>query len=213
MAALLHCLDLVESSHQELLIEVVPPVLLLMFVEDARVPRPYHVHTPQQGAVTVKVALDPLRLGVEGSQVGVDPQEPGHAQPSLPGAEEPALLVQVDFAAEVPGELCDSVNARVLVQHCRHSHPSVATEALQRGERCRLLSAQGSSRPSYGHNKSTRRFPQLLSCHIFSFSIKYSQLRSLKIINAIFLQLTTIPHPDWQIAVCQNAYQGTPRYR
>lgn len=200
MAALLHCLDLVESSHQELLIEVVPPVLLLMLVEDAGVPRPYHVYTPQQSSVTVKVALDPLRLGVEGSQVRVDPQEPGHAQPSLPGAKEPARLVQVDFPAEVPGELSDSLVARVLVQHCRHSHPSVGTEALQRGERCRLLSAQGSSRPSHGHNKSTGRFPQLFSCHIFSFTIKYSQFCSLKIINAVFFAVDY--HTTSRLANC-----------
>lgn len=132
-----------------------------MFQENPLVPCSDDKHSPQDEALAVHVALVAGPPGPHEVLPHSEADEPQAPHLPLQRAIEVLLFIYVDVPIEVRPEVLD-LCADVLLHHSDQRDPELFQLGLQRGQLRGLLSAQKSSRPSYGHDHGPVRLPQAL---------------------------------------------------
>ena len=87
--------NLVHSLEEGGGVDMVAPDSLLMLEQDTLVTGADDIHSAQQSAVTLEVALSPFLSGLDNVHPDIGPEEAQHAQPPLLRTKEGFLSVKV----------------------------------------------------------------------------------------------------------------------
>lgn len=158
---LFHWYNFSDSLQNICHVHFITKLLLTVFQEDALVCWSNDKHSPQDEALSIHVALVPRPPGPYEVLPHSQANEPQTSHPSLQRAVKASLFIYIDIPSEVRSEVLD-LCANVLLHNSNQRDPKLFQLGLQRGQLRGFLSAQKSSRSSYGHDHSPVFLPQTL---------------------------------------------------